>query len=293
VDNYIGNNRLAGCVILYNPSYDFIENISKYLSALEQLIVVDNSDAIIDAAIEDFLISTPQIIYVKNGSNIGIAAALNKACQKALSNGYTWILTMDQDSYLVDFTFFEKSAQVMLQPQIGIIAAAHSNYYYKQRVFEPNDSFLLVDMVITSGNLLNLNAWADINGFNDKLFIDEVDNEFCIRLKLKGYKIIVSKKVYLKHSLGTETLVYSHSKKKHLSIALHSHVRFYYITRNNLYIWRKFLFKDASFVANRIKFWLIRVNHIRKYYPDKLSYFKSIGKGIRDAMIGKYGKLRK
>ena len=53
---------------------------------------MDNNEKLADSLNND------KIEYVFNGRNLGIAKALNLACEKAASDGYERILTMDQDS---------------------------------------------------------------------------------------------------------------------------------------------------------------------------------------------------
>ena len=70
----------------------------------------------------------------------------------------------------------------------------------KNREFLPRMEF--VNMAIASANIISLPAWEEVGKFDDKLFIDEVDNDFCIRLKLKGYNILLFNTCYVDHELG-------------------------------------------------------------------------------------------
>lgn len=50
-----------------------------------------------------------------------------------------------------------------------------------------------------------MEAYKKIKGFNNELFIDTVDTDFCYRLLLNGYRIIQLKNIYLDHQLGNIT----------------------------------------------------------------------------------------
>ena len=43
-----------------------------------------------------------------------------------------------------------------------------------------------VNMVITSGNIINLSLYKNIEGFNEELFVDFVDFDLCYQIKEKG-----------------------------------------------------------------------------------------------------------
>ncbi|RZK22252.1 MAG: glycosyltransferase [Flavobacterium sp.] len=90
-------NKIAGCVILYNPSVAVIDNVKSYIEYVTELIVIDNSERY-DSIIIDFFTSQNKITYLNNNANLGIAKALNQSCELAQKKNYKWLLTMDQDS---------------------------------------------------------------------------------------------------------------------------------------------------------------------------------------------------
>src|SRR5437016_4565785 len=63
--------------------------------------------------------------------------------------------------------------------------------------------------LITSGSIINLAART--GGFDEHLFIDMVDIEYCYKSIAAGYKIIQFKNILLEHRLGTT--VYKKSVK--------------------------------------------------------------------------------
>lgn len=52
------------------------------------------------------------------------------------------------------------------------------------------NSYEYVDADITSGNLLRKEVFEKVGFFDDSLFIDLVDTDFCMRLNEKGIKMI-------------------------------------------------------------------------------------------------------
>ena len=87
-------NKTAVIVIWFNPKETDIQNIKTYSSHFQKVFIVDNSDT----NNSTFASNISNAVYIPNNSNLGIAAALNTGCKKALENGFTWVMTMDQDS---------------------------------------------------------------------------------------------------------------------------------------------------------------------------------------------------
>ena len=196
---------------------------------------------------------------------------------------------MDQDSYFESSAFFN---QVFNNdyPDTAIIAASYNTIHFKPRP-SAYTGLLEVDYVITSGNMLNITAWQMLNGFIDELFIDEVDNEFCIRARNKGFKILVTSNVHLLHKLGEGITVKHFLTRNTFVLSKHPPLRVYYVVRNNLYMWRKFRFSNFGFVANRVRNIVALVSKVVLYFPDKKVYFRYIGMAIKDSLKGKYGKF--
>ena len=125
----------------------------------------------------------------------------------------------------------------------------------------------------------------------DKLFIDEVDNEFCIRAGLNGYKILTTKKIYLRHHLGQDVTVSNFLTGQKRKVSRHSPLRVYYVVMNNLYLWRKFAFSAPAFVINRLRNIVSQAFKIFLYFPDKKNYLRFILKAVKHALTGRYGKF--
>ena len=77
-------------------------------------------------------------LYIPNRSNMGIAKATNIGCQKALSDGFKWIMTMDQDSSW-DFEELNKYLKLINNDNLDIQAQQ------KGRIKFPKDNILKCD----------------------------------------------------------------------------------------------------------------------------------------------------
>ncbi|SDT22645.1 rhamnosyltransferase [Mucilaginibacter mallensis] len=280
---------LSGVIILYNPDKDVIGNITSYLNTLSCLYVIDNSESIDKQIVDSINTLGNKIKYLSLGGNLGVATALNTGCNMAYEAGYKWILTMDQDSS-IDNGFFDIAKPLLSDFQNAIIAASYNSFFYKP---EPSiyPGFISTGTVITSANLLNLGAWKSLSGFCEKFFIDEVDNEFCIRAIKAGYKIQATKNIYLKHNLGIKYFKKNIITRQTRQLTTHSPARVYYMTRNNLFLWKKYIFTNPGLIFNRIKNLIRLVGEVTFYYPDRITYYKYIAKGTYDFLISKYGRI--
>jgi rhamnosyltransferase len=280
----MSNQRLIACVILYEPDDAVIKNIDSYINYIDKLLIYDNS-----LTSKEFLFSNhshkENIIYHFLHGNKGIASALNLAGREAIELGYQWLLTMDQDSSFNDYEFFRIFNEQTNKETTAIYAPVHVDEY------DPNQSVQDVMFAMTSGNLLNLEIFKQIGGFEDKLFIDEVDHDYCLKAKNDGYsikKICVS----INHSVGKHRNVSMFGRQEVFFI--HTPLRLYYIVRNNFYVFQKYNNTFPQLVEHRKK--MLRKSLIGNLVfdliraPQKLYY---IIKGYMDFRNNRFGKLSK
>jgi rhamnosyltransferase len=272
--------KICSVTILYKPTNAVADYIASYAPFVNRIYIVfnGNSNFVSLASLISQKLGDDKIKFIKNEENVGIGAALNMACSLALKEGYDWILTMDQDSYFDSSTFFDLAIPLFKYQNIGIIAASYyGELPYKKKFSISFDQLLIA---LTSGNLVNLKAWNQVNGFDENLFIDEVDNDFCLRLKKEKLLVLGTRLVLLNHSLGQEFSIRPFFAKKSMQIGIHPPFRMYFTVRNGLYISFKYLILSPSFSINRWKNLTIKLLLIIFFYPDKQKYINNYLKGI-------------
>ena len=244
--------KIAGVVVFYNPTEKMISNIASYINDLEKLYIVDNSN--FDNS--ELIPKSKKIVYLPNNKNLGIAAALNIGAKKAIKEKYDWLLTMDQDSkfennavkIILDYIKTKISNDGDFTKKTGIVTAFH-DVGVASNIMETEEDNPL--MVMTSGNFINLKAYKKINGFKSELFIDTVDFDFCLNLRIHGYEIVRLKKARLIHNLGD--LVYGSLFGRKMYSSNHSAVRRYYQVRNRHYIYDWYHEKYPEYCEAEIK----------------------------------------
>jgi rhamnosyltransferase len=237
--------RILAVVVLYFPSKPSADITRNFKDDVDDVMIVDNT-----------------------GNNIGIAAALNLGLKRAIDEGYDWLLTMDQDSMFENGALKElKTIAFSSKENIAIVSPFH---FIKKT--PKKTSIEEVSITMTSGNLLRVSAAKKAGPFEEKLFIDSVDNEYCLRLRKNGFRIIRVNNSILHHKLGELNSVFN--------TVTHNATRRYYITRNMLYVMRKYFPHLLLFGSKElIKSFLL----ILTIEGDKASKLKSMYRGIIDS----------
>jgi rhamnosyltransferase len=137
--------------------------------------------------------------------------------------------------------------------------------------------------LITSGNLVELSAVLAVGGYDNTLFIDSVDMDFCLRLKKNGYRYAMARDIHMEHNLG-ETVEgrFLFFKK---SLSFHGAERQYYIFRNLLLMIERY---RNDFRVYTIKLRIAAILHLIEiylFYPkkNKKEIIKKIKQGKNDA----------
>lgn len=276
---------IAGVLVLYKPNIeDVLINVSTFINEISMLYVIDNSGY--TRNVEQKLLDNfgKKVSYFAFLENEGIAKALNKGCQLALENGFYWVLTMDQDSKFLNAEYFNIVRGADCQ-DVAIFSIPQK----KDKEALKDLGFYPMDVVITSGNIISLLKWNDINGFKELLFIDEVDIDFCLRCKRSGFKILAVGGFYFDHHIGS--VVNGNYLYKRKEIDLHSSIRLYYIFRNVLYTYKEFKHDFYSVVRPRRKYLKIKFKRqvLFSQTPFVDIYFMLLG--VFHFVIGKNGKL--
>lgn len=272
--------KLAGIVILYNPTNEQIKNIKKSLVFLDKIYVVDNSSQ------EHLIGQNDNIVYYNKKENMGVAKALNIGCQLAIKDGFNWLLTMDQDSVFNKETinklceYIEKndmSKTYIVSPWLNTKLLEEKP---KEEISHPFD-------VMTSGSIMNLDLYEKIGGFKEWLFIDGVDIAYCYDGNRLGYRIDRLNNVCIDHTLG-DIKIHKILWKTFLCTN-HNYIRKYYMQRNYCYLREEYKNDGYNFDNMPIAFKGI-IFRIIFFEDDKIRKIRNVIRGRRDYKKGIKGK---
>lgn len=245
---------LNGVVTLYHPTEQMINNILQYSSIIQNFFVIDNTPHPNSNLLHN-LIFHSNIIYISNGRNMGIAYSLNIAVEQSKKQNCEWIILLDQDSVISKDAILSLYEFAITFPKktLGIVSASYKHYdkHGPEQVLE----------TITSGSLINVNICILCGKFEEKLYIDEVDNEYCLRISSLGYQIYRLNDIFFEHHLGNKQIVGNRI------LYNYPPSRYYYLIRNALYVANiyKKIYPDICRVKRkRVKIWIKNVFYEKK-----------------------------
>jgi len=286
---------VCAVLVTYHPDGGLPDRLARLVPQVGGIVVVDNGSPAPVSAMVDGLTRSVDVTVIENGSNLGIARALNVGVRHAAARGFAAALLLDQDSEVDEDLVAELlSARDSFPepPRLAIVGARFRDT--SGRRVEPvrlglhGEHWEEVATVITSGSLLSLAAYAAIGPFRDDFFIDYVDEEFCLRARAAGYHIIETRRAIMSHSVGSQT---SHR----IGLATrwttnHSPDRRYYIARNNTVLLREYgTSGKSSWRWKSITRCLRLCKRIALFEDDKWNKIRAVGAGWWDGIRGHMG----
>lgn len=278
------DNFVAG-IVLFNPDIERLkENIISIYNQVDKLYLYNNGSNNTEE-IKLLLRKFPEVSFIQNNENVGLATALNILAMHAETDGYDWVVTLDQDS-VAPANLIKEYKNCSSDPDVGMLCCKIIDRNFGERLNDKwhDKGVEIVGLCIASASAIRLKAWRKVGGFCEKMFIDAVDFDICMSLREFGYKILKINDVKLLHEMG-------HSKKVKLFgeeelVFNHNSLRCYYMVRNSF-----LLGKRHHQLLHQVGLAFKRILLINIYEENKLEKNKMMLLGIYHALIGRYGKF--
>lgn len=242
--------QVAAIIVTYNAKKEnLLSLVTKLSSQIFLTIIVDNNS---DNAseISEVVALVPNIKFIELDENYGIAHAQNVGLEECIEQHATHSILFDQDSAITDSFVVDMLKQFLdiqkIEP-IGTLGPtlqdARYGYIYpvirlsehgfREKIVPALDTTdaIEVSCIIASGSLIDNDIFRKVGCFNDELFIDYVDTEWCLRCISKGFKVFVTPQVVMQHEIGD-----THISLFRFIIPVHSPWRRYYRVRNGFYL---------------------------------------------------------
>lgn len=280
----VKTTKCMGGIITYNPEIDRLTQcIKKAAQECQKVVVVDNGSANVGDIVQ--LIDKFENSYIiENASNFGIAKALNQVFREAAKQNYDWVLTLDQDTVIPD-DLMERYSQAISNAPINlaiICPQIHDDLSGKTwPVLNENEGKRSVEKCITSASLNNVKMWDAVGGFDEKLFIDEVDHDYCYRVRKSNGEILLVGNVTINHTIGNSKVYTIFGKE--IIVRNHSAFRKYYITRNILLVDRK---QNGKITFSAIRHCVLFLVKTLIFEDKKKEKVAACFKGFMDGMKG-------
>lgn len=284
----------AAVIVTYHPDRKGVEALIDVLNRVNiDVVLVDNTP----------LKSSASFSGVKHqislGDNLGIARAQNEGVRYCLSYGYDSIIFFDQDSCIsADFIYILE--QTFSDPDVHVVAPVfydlEKNFAYKIIHIYPSGRRLTlssdlikeemdVSTVISSGMWAKAAVFQKVGLFDERLFIDYVDTEWCLRCAAKQIFIRINPRAKMLHAIGDQNINFLGHR-----VPIHSPVRRYYRIRNAFLIARlPWVPKCLSF--REIVFGLAHQLIIIISSETRMPYIKYYARAVKDGLCGVTGRV--
>lgn len=287
---------VCAIVVTYHPDAAFAVRLNSVSPQVGTIVIVDNGSADTERDMLRDAASDPKIDLVLNLDNLGLARALNIGIQRAVTLGYSWVLLLDQDTRVerdMVRTLLGIQASFADRERLAVVGSNYCDVTKRTPRAVGHDSlgddWEEAEFVITSGSLLPLAAYFSLGPFREEFFIDYVDEDYCLRAKAKGYRIIRSRKHLMSHAIGSPTLHENFGVRKWTTN--HSPDRRYYIARNNTVLLREYgNFRAGMWALKSLSRRLRQCKRIALYEPMKTRKIAAVMQGWWDGIRGNMGR---
>lgn len=235
-------------ITLYHPkddTFSYLEELSKNFQAI---YVYDNSNQNATYKNKIDIIASR---YNFDGKNRGLSKAFNWFLENAKEDKSDYLLLLDQDSSF-DINLITELMKDIKSIQIDSKVAIHACNAKPWGIGSediPSETISEVDSVISSGSFVNMHSVKKYNlEYDERLFIDHVDFDFCRLVKSKALKIVCHNRYVMPQELG---YLYN-------NVVCHSPIRHYYLVRDFGYMNDKYYtlvitqFKSFKYFIRRI-----------------------------------------
>lgn len=300
---------VAAVVITYFPDSKFGERLEAIAEECDHIIIVDNGATVSESMIPAPVLKSIEVL--NQPANIGLAGGLNLGVNRAIALGFRWVITFDQDttpqtglaSALLNSILSHGSSspaalvgsrieeEKVAQPARRWVRQSSVHRWLYSRVCCEGKDLSGISVVITSGTLMDVAAYRQIGLFDDDLFIDYIDHDYCLRARAKGYEVLVSAQAVVKHNLGAKTA------RKFVGIPVfpthHSPLRLRYMARNRWRLARRHAGRFPHWFLYDSVYWMFNILRVLAFETEKTAKLAAIVTGTLDAMHGRYGRIGK
>lgn len=300
--------KVWGLVVCFHPAAGPLVDLVRRLAEQVTTVLLMNNGGLHED-VRRQLLSINTVIIFDFEENSGVAVALNEGFRQAVADQADFVVTFDQDSSPepghvagLMHQWYQLASAAGLRHKTGAIGPSfydarngHFDFpFYREKGWKvvkeylaAETSLVRADVLITSGMLVPTAMWADDLEFNELLFIDFVDTEWCLRSRQSGYSHYGCFDVKMKHELSEAGPVMWFG----FTILKYSPLRRYYYFRNCLYcVSRSYVPK--AFKVRLMVGLLLRVLTLPMVDEKPYLSIKSVAAGIFDALRGRYGSRK-
>lgn len=290
-------------IVLVNwNGFEFSKACLQSLQNLEfpdyKIIVVDNASENREGSrLKD---AFPNILLIQNEQNLGFTGGNNVGIRKALEDGYTHIMLLNNDTEVEPDFLGEMIRKFRANSKLGVVQPLICFLHQQDQIWSAGgkwNSFLgravtlgdrkvlsdynlsdrILDWATGCCMLVSREALLEVGLLNDQYFAYFEDVEWSLRFRKNGYGIALASKAKIYHEAGAS------SKKKHSEGTLNARV-FYLHVRNQLFLLRSTcsVFSKPFALGYHISRFFLWMGYF--LVRGRFQKLKSVVRGIKDGL---------
>ena len=291
--------RLVVGIIAFNARLDRLRELQGLLQGEGvHLCIIDNGSANAEQIASEFA-ADPNTDVLCNRQNMGVATAVNQLVQQARNMGAPYIMSIDQDALFAQGFALEMlshfEALQAKQPRLGALGAKvfdvgkNSKEPFVRFDFawqKADESFgplhypyTSADFLITSGTVMSVACIESVGAMREDLFIDSVDLDWSFRAKDQGWCLAGCESCVIYQEIGAGVV---RVPLLGITVRTHQPLRYYYMTRNRLFLYRQPYAKWGWLLRDLPKT-LIKLGFLTAVSPLRVQIFKEHARGMLDS----------
>ena len=290
--------KIAALIVTYHPAIEKVRRlIELILPQVDHVIILDNG------APSDFyqsFVLHNNLTYLPMSCNVGIGSALNIGVDHAVHIGCSHVITFDQDSApaanMVEQLIVAMSqlhAEGRCVAAVGPSFVDHrqsppmrypfyrkSGWHVERILCCQERNKVEVDALITSGCLYPVNIFNEVKLFDEGLFIEYIDSDWCFKARGLGFSLFGICDATMSHELG-------HGEARefaNIRLIEYSPLRRYYYFRNTIHFVKRsyvpWFWKLKLTVGLFIRIFLLPVTPGGKKWPQLVMMIKGVAHGL-------------
>lgn len=273
-------------VVSFHPETTIVKNIEALLQQATHVIIVDNETS--EKSKKNLsVLQREQVSFIFNEENKGVAKGFNQGMRWGIEKNYDYFLLMDQDSCPMP-DMVNRLLEV-LRPYVDsnkiVLAGPHHEDFERKTMTVKPKAVEVVPLLISSGSLISKKLIDAVGLYDERLFIDHVDHDYCLRLAKKGGLCLKVNSAVLLHKFGEAQIMTFLGKSFFLQD--YSPFRRYHMMRNRIILYKRYgMFKGSWF-------WMDLRSAVKDlvklifFEEKKIPKLKALFRGFRDGLLWK------
>ena len=187
--------------ITFEPDALTVERVCRQLSSLSSLCAVyDNSTTTTAQELVDDAGVEFGVPVLRGTGNRGTAGGINELTRRAVEVAAEWLTYFDQDTILPPGFGATMPALAELDTKVAAVGSL-MDHQTPGQIRWSSARFL-----IASGTSWRVQALVDVDGCDQDMFLDVVDQELCLRLRLQGWRLVTDQRRLMHHPIGDDAV---------------------------------------------------------------------------------------